>query len=143
MALRMVDVCVASPPAWDTPAAPAPSPSPPPHPLVQRMKDPAPSDGELRLLQHRPSGPGLQHCPGFTPHPTGCRSPRGDAEPRAGEAGCAGSTVPPGRVLQPAPGPRLTRDAAGLPINCRNFWGGGEQRAEARGNAGLLRLCSW
>lgn len=29
-------------------------------------------------------------------------------------------------------------DAVGLPINCRNFWGGGEQHAEARGNVGSL-----
>lgn len=135
-------MCVASPPVWDTPAAPAPSPSPSPLPLMQGMKDPAPSDGELRLLQYLP-WTRLQHCPAFIPHRTGCHSPRGDAEPRAGEAGCAGSAVPWGRVPHPAPGQRLTRDAAGLPINCRNFWGGGEQQVEARGNAGLLRLCSW
>lgn len=29
-------------------------------------------------------------------------------------------------------------DAVGLPINCRNFWGGGERRAEVRGNEGSL-----
>lgn len=127
---------------FETPAAPALSPSSPaPPPLVQGMKHPAPNDGEL--LRHHPSGTGLQHCPSFAPHCMSCRSPRSDAEPRAGKVGCAGGAVPWGRMPHPAPGPRLTWDAVGLPINCRNFWGGGEQRAEARGNAGLLRLCSW
>lgn len=141
MAPTMVDVSAASPLVWDTLAAPALSPPPPP--LVLVMKHLAPSDGELRLLRHRPLGTGLQHCLGFAPHCTRCRSPRGNAKPRAGEVVCASGTAPRGRLPHPTPGLRLTQDAVGLPINCRNFWGGGEQQAEARGNTGLLRLCSW
>lgn len=53
-----------------------------------------------------------------------------------------GHRTPGARALS-HPRPRLTWAVTGLPINCRNFWGGGEWRAEARGNAGLLRLCSW
>uniref|UniRef100_A0A672UT07 Sodium-dependent phosphate transport protein 2A n=1 Tax=Strigops habroptila TaxID=2489341 RepID=A0A672UT07_STRHB len=134
MVPRMVDVCVTSPLVWETLAAPALSPPPPP-PLVRGMKHPAPSDGELRLLWHCPSGTGLQHCPVSLPT-TGCRLPKGDAEPQAGRG------VPVVRYLvlcaPSRPGAAADRDAAGLPINCRNFWGGGEQQAEARGNAGSL-----
>lgn len=100
MALKVLDVCMASPLVCDAPAAPAPSPSPPPPPLVQWMNQLAPNDGELRLLRHHPSGTGLQQHPGFAHHRSGCRSPR----PGAGESGSARGAVPRGHVPHPAPG---------------------------------------